>query len=73
MVWDKKKTTEGNIREAVDYANFTLKIWKSGTVVYVKRGYGEPVPIYQAKYGNDGSYFTAWKPNPLAEYWRRRI
>lgn len=73
MRWNRHNSDARNVREAVEYADFQLMIWGVSTVVYVKRGLNQPVPVYQAKQGIDGSRYRAWKSNPLAEYWRRRV
>jgi hypothetical protein len=71
--WGKHKDNALNVKDAIQYAVFSLKVWNTGTVVYVLKGSGPPTRIYHAKLGNDGSRFLGWHSNPAADYWRRRV
>lgn len=65
--WKRYRDLLPNLRQAINYARGVLAKKQIGTVVYI----GD-VPIYQCKWGG-GRAFTAWKANPVAEYWRKRL
>lgn len=67
-LWRRKKTNEENIKDAITHALQLLKQQKLGSIVYVNN-----IPIWNAKFGLDGSYYIAWKSNPTAEYWKRKV
>ena len=73
MKWGQHKDSALNVCDAVQYAIHQLKVWGVSTVVYVRGRGKEPTPIFQAKAGLDGSRFLGWKPNPVADYWRRQL
>ena len=56
------------IKNAIRYAHRILNEKQTGTVIYIN-----DIPIYHTKWGNDGQPFSGWKPNPVAEYWRRQV
>jgi len=72
--WLKKEDMVLNIKDAIRYARQYLQANHIGTIVYIARkGTRAAIPIWEAKWGHDNLPFMAWKPNPAAEYWRRRI
>jgi len=69
--WKTSEDPAKNVKSAIAYTLRSLREKKFGTIVYVVgKGWREPVPIYEAKMGNDGIPFTAWKRNPAATWWR---
>jgi len=72
--WLRNEDMVLNIKEAIRYAKRYLRDNHIGTIVYIaKEGTRSALPIWEAKWGHDNLPFMAWKPNPAAEYWRRRI
>lgn len=72
--WLGSKDMVLNIKEAIRYAKQQLRRQHIGTIVYIaKKGTKSAIPIWEAKWGHDNLPFMAWKPNPAAEYWRRKI
>jgi hypothetical protein len=71
--WAGSDDPARNVKNAIAYALRYLNEKGIGTIVYVVgKGWREPMPIYEAKKGNDGIPYTAWKSNPAATWWRDR-
>lgn len=69
-----EKSPELNLKKAIDYARKYLTRTHMGTIVYViGRGWREPVPVYEAKWGHDDLPYMAWKNSAIGLWWRRRI
>lgn len=74
VVWLKHEDMVLDIQEAISYAKKKLRENHIGTIVYIaKKGTMSALPIWEAKWGHDNLPYMAWKPNPAAEYWRRRV
>jgi len=72
--WYKRDNVIANVKEAISFASQYLRQSHMGTIVYVVgRGWREPVPIYEAKWGHDDIPFEDWKGNPTAHWWSRKI
>lgn len=68
-----KADTAANIKTVIDLAFRYAKNKQKGTIIYVATTGGEAIPIYQVKYGRDGSIFHAWKQGPVPSYWQRQV
>lgn len=67
-----------NIRASVREAKARLSRKHQGTVLYIRPVINnlpsdKTVPIFEAKWGHDGVPYLAWKDNPAAYYWQRRV
>jgi len=76
--WNRRLDNELNLREAIRWAMLRLKTFRLGAVVYIRavvnnRASKEETPIFEAKWGHDDLPYMAWKDNPAAYYWKRRL
>tara|TARA_Y100000310_G_scaffold268515_1_gene281157 strand:- start:421 stop:843 length:423 start_codon:yes stop_codon:yes gene_type:complete len=76
--WNDYTNNSRNLKMAIKNALRRLNKHQVGTVIYVRvvvnrLASDSILPIWQAKWGGDGFPFVAWKRNPVAEYWKRRV
>ena len=70
--WKRHKNVEANLRAAIKYTEAFVKKYHRGVVVLLITG-ADKMPVYQGKWGTNNKPFFGWKPNPVAEYWRKRV
>ena len=70
-IWKRYTDTLSNLEQAIDYGAKALANRRMGTIVYVNT-----VPVYHFKFGVSAktgpSFFSGWKSNPVARYWKNR-
>ena len=76
-VWNKHRGIQENLKDVITHAKKRLRSTMVGAIVYIRplagKTPGEALPIWQAKWGFDGKPFMDWKPNPVADYWKRKL
>jgi len=73
-VWSDYSNNLSNLKAAIRYAIGYLGRSHIGTIVYIgAKGSRQPVPVFEAKWGHDGVPYRAWKNNPAAMMWKRKI
>ena len=72
--WDRHADILSNVRDALKHALSYLAAKQIGTIVYVVGKNGqELIPIFECKWGNDNIPYKAFKNNPVAGWWRRKL
>ena len=78
VTWNRDRDNVFNLQDAIKMALARLKARHQGTVVYIRAVANnlpskKTIPIWEAKWGHDDLPFISWKPNPVADMWRKRL